>query len=204
MKEGHILPSDTLSQIIEETKGSRKEKKLESALGKESTEIWNEKTEKSLYLSRNCGNSYTASVYFCLMSLICDQDVDLANKRIIMFSYGSGCAATMFSIRGKEDYSTIRKTSDFHKRLSNRIKKSPEFYENCLAERQENYHHANFDPSGPIEELLPGTFYLTKIDEKWRRVYSKVPCIKGAIKVVNTPMISYSSHRSKLFELSKL
>lgn len=204
MKEGHITPSDELQKIIEETKGNMSDKNLASAIAKESIGLWKEKTEKSLYLSRNCGNSYTASIYFCLMSLICDPEVDLANKRIIMFSYGSGCAATMFSIRGKEDYSTIRKTSDFHRRLSKRIKKSPEFYENCLAERQESYHHANFEPSAPIEELVPGTFYLTKIDDKWRRVYSKVPCVRGAVKVVNTPMISFSSQRSKLFELSKL
>lgn len=110
----------------------------------------------------------------------------------------------MFTIRGKEDYTIIKDTSDFHKRLAKRIKKSPEVYEATLAERQDHYGHSNYEPSGPLEDLLPGTFYLTKIDEKWRREYSKVPCVRKAVKVMKSPMISFSSQRSKLFELSKL
>jgi hydroxymethylglutaryl-CoA synthase len=204
IKDGHIEPSPALQKVIDETGGNLKEKALVKALTKESAPIWKAKTDPALTLSRNCGNSYTASVYFGLMSLICDPEVDLANKRLCIFSYGSGCAASMFTIRGKEDYTIIRDTSDFHKRLANRIKKSPEVYEACLAEREERYGHSNYESTGPLEELLPGTFYLSKIDDKWRREYSKVPCVKKSIKVMKSPMITFNSQRSKLFELSKL
>ena len=88
-----------------------------------------QKLNKSLYLGQNCGNSYTGSLYFCLMSLICDPEIDLIDKRIVMFSYGSGCAASMFTIRGKAGYTNIRDRSSFQDRLDNRIIKSPEFYE---------------------------------------------------------------------------
>lgn len=154
------------------------------------------------------------------MSLVCNQDVDLTDKRIVLFSYGSGCAASMFTIRAKEEYSIIREKSDYHQRLDNRIKKSPEFYEAVMAEREATYGHANKEATGPIEELIPGTFYLTKIDEKWRRDYSKVPCLKkpiivkvekrglefkdSKVGVMASDMISYNSQRSKLFALSKL
>jgi len=121
-----------------------------------------------------------------------------------MFSYGSGCAATMFTIRVNQEYSNIQEKSDFQERLDNRIKKSPEFYEEIMADRQANYGHANKVPTGSLEELLPGTFYLTKVDDKWRREYSKVPCVKKPIKVISSDMISYNSERSKLFALSKL
>ena len=138
------------------------------------------------------------------MSLICDPEIDLTGKRIVLFSYGSGCAASMFTIRAKEEYLNIKEKSDFQERLDNRIKKSPEFYETVMAERQDHYGHANIEPVAPLEELLPGTFYLTKIDDKWRREYSKIPCVKKPIKVISSDMISYSSQRSKLFALSKL
>jgi hydroxymethylglutaryl-CoA synthase len=42
--------------------------------------------------NRRLGNSYTASLYSCLVSLI-DHEDDLAGKRIGLFSYGSGCVS---------------------------------------------------------------------------------------------------------------
>ncbi|HIW90318.1 MAG TPA: hydroxymethylglutaryl-CoA synthase [Candidatus Corynebacterium avicola] len=42
--------------------------------------------------NRRLGNSYTASLYSCLASLI-DHEDDLVGKRIGLFSYGSGCVS---------------------------------------------------------------------------------------------------------------
>lgn len=42
-----------------------------------------------------------------LISLICNQNIDLSGKSILMFSYGSGNAASMFVIRGNGDYSNL-------------------------------------------------------------------------------------------------
>lgn len=205
LNQGVLTPSPELQEKIEETKGNFKDKALNKLVTKESKTLWNEKTNKSLHLGQNCGNSYTGSLYFCLMSLICDPTVDLTDKRVLLFSYGSGCASSMFTIRGKAEYTQIRDTSDFHDRLDNRIKKSPEFYEEIMAEREANYGtHSSFVPSGPIEELLPGTYYLTGIDDKWRREYSKVPSMTKSISVRPSPMISFTSTNSKLFELSKM
>jgi len=111
----------------------------------------------------------------------------------------------MFTIRANSDYTDILFKSDYHERLENRIKKSPEFYEEVMADREANYcSQASFIPSGPIDELLPGTYYLTSIDEKWRREYSRVPYKAKTLKVTPSAMISYSSTTSKLFELSKI
>ena len=121
-----------------------------------------------------------------------------------MFSYGSGCAASMFTIRGKEDYAIIRSTSDFTERLDARIKKSPEEYDACLAERELKYGKNNYSPTGPVEELTPGTYYLEQIDEKWRRVYKRRDPIPKAVTIIKSPMISINSQSCKLFALSKL
>lgn len=51
----------------------------------------------TLVYNRIIGNSYTASMYIGLTSLLENTAEDLAGKRIGFFSYGSGCVAEFFS-----------------------------------------------------------------------------------------------------------
>lgn len=67
---------------------------------------WKDKCDRSLQLAKNLGNIYTGSLYNGLLSLICDDSLDLTNKKICMFSYGSGCAASMFSVTVRAGYKT--------------------------------------------------------------------------------------------------
>ncbi len=60
-------------------------------------EALNAKIEPSLHYNRIIGNSYTASMYIGLNSLLDNAREDLAGKRIGFFSYGSGCVAEFFS-----------------------------------------------------------------------------------------------------------
>jgi hydroxymethylglutaryl-CoA synthase len=57
---------------------------------------WENKCERSLLLAKMLGNIYTGSLYNGLLSLLCDTSINLAGKKILMFSYGSGCAASLF------------------------------------------------------------------------------------------------------------
>jgi hydroxymethylglutaryl-CoA synthase len=66
---------------------------------------WKDKCERSLLLAKQLGNIYTGSLYNGILSLIGDKSIDLKGKRIMMFSYGSGCAASMFMIKVNGDYS---------------------------------------------------------------------------------------------------
>jgi hydroxymethylglutaryl-CoA synthase len=43
------------------------------------------------------GNTYTASLYVCLASLLEDEGRALTGRRIGLFSYGSGCCAEFFT-----------------------------------------------------------------------------------------------------------
>jgi hydroxymethylglutaryl-CoA synthase len=43
------------------------------------------------------GNTYTASLYWCLASLLEDEGRALGGRRIGLFSYGSGCCAEFFT-----------------------------------------------------------------------------------------------------------
>ena len=69
---------------------------------------WKEKCERTLFLAKRLGNIYTGSLYNGLISLLCDESVDLKGKRVMMFSYGSGCAASLFYIRVVGDYKNVQ------------------------------------------------------------------------------------------------
>jgi hydroxymethylglutaryl-CoA synthase len=89
-----------------------------------------ERVEPSLTVPTNCGNMYSASVYAGLISLISNIPSDrLQDKRIGMFSYGSGLASTLFSFRIKGDTTEIAQKIGLHDRLSARTAVSPVFYD---------------------------------------------------------------------------
>ena len=69
-------------------------------------------------LAKQLGNIYTGSLYNGLLSLLCDSSIDLSGKQVLMFSYGSGCAASMFVLRCKPGYQRIQQLSDFKERLA--------------------------------------------------------------------------------------
>lgn len=37
------------------------------------------------------------------------------------------------------------------------------------------FHTANYVPQGSVEDLFPGTWYLTRVDDKHRREYARRP-----------------------------
>ena len=65
---------------------------------------WKHKTERSLLLAKQLGNIYTGSLYNGLLSLICDDAINLEGRKIMLFSYGSGCAASMFMVHVRAGY----------------------------------------------------------------------------------------------------
>ena len=67
-----------------------------------------------------------------------------------MFSYGSGCAASMFILSVQPGYERIRQLSCFKERLSNRIKVSPEEYNQWMELREKSFGKANIAPTVSI------------------------------------------------------
>ncbi|EQB60224.1 hydroxymethylglutaryl- synthase [Vairimorpha apis BRL 01] len=81
-------------------------------------EISSEKFKYSLLVSRYNGNTYTASVYFSLISLIYNKQVKV-DEKICLFSFGSGCVSSIFILQKMRDGCEI---DDLEKRLEKRIK----------------------------------------------------------------------------------
>ncbi|KAK8091306.1 hydroxymethylglutaryl-CoA synthase [Apiospora phragmitis] len=120
-----------------------------------------------------CGNMYTASTYCSLISLLSNIDLtDLVGKRIGVFSYGSGLAATLFTLRVVGDVKPMVTTIDLMARLAKRRATGADEYETACALREKAYGAHSYTPTGDVDSLFPGTYYLEKIDDQYRRSYS--------------------------------
>lgn len=132
-----------------------------------------ERVAPSLQVPTNIGNTYTASVYGALSSLLYFEGSEkLQGKRIGMFSYGSGLAASLFSVKVVGDISHITKVLDLDNKLKDRYKKSPEEYLAAIELREKIHLQKDYVPKGSVDHLRKGTYYLTKIDDKFRRDYA--------------------------------
>jgi hydroxymethylglutaryl-CoA synthase len=119
---------------------------------------WTNKCERTLYLAKNLGNIYTGSLYNGLLSLMNSglpveqggEGLDLRGRRVMLFSYGSGCAASMFMIRVSNDgwaYRQVLSKSSFKQRLESRIKLSPEDFDRWMSQKEQNYGKAPYNPN---------------------------------------------------------
>ncbi|KAJ5819147.1 Hydroxymethylglutaryl-CoA synthase [Penicillium riverlandense] len=96
----------------------------------------------------------------------------LLDKRIGVFSFGSGLASTMFSLRVVGDVQAIKQKIDLHTRLAERVRVSPEVYGEMCQLREKAYQQKDYTPVGDIDTLVPGTYYLVQVDELFRRKYA--------------------------------
>lgn len=88
-----------------------------------------------------------------------------------MFSYGSGLASSLFTLKFGHDYSKISRLLNLSARMAARIKISPTEYDQIMALREKAF---GFVPSSPIvnfDRIEPGTYYLSSVDSMWRREY---------------------------------
>ncbi|KAM6985736.1 hydroxymethylglutaryl-CoA synthase, cytoplasmic [Aplochiton taeniatus] len=159
------------------------DREVEKAFLKASAEMFEQKTKASLLVSNQNGNMYTPSVYGCLASVLAQHSPQqLAGQRIGVFSYGSGFAASLYSLRVTQDATPgsaldklVSSLMDLKARLDSRRKVSPDVFADNMKLREETHHIAPYAPQGSVEELFPGTWYLSRVDEKHRREYARQP-----------------------------
>ena len=75
-------------------------------------------------------------MYGSLISLIQDEKIQLENKRVMMFSYGSGAASTMFFLKIKKNVNFMRALMNIKENMQRRIKISPSEYTEILAKKE--------------------------------------------------------------------
>lgn len=74
--------------------------------------------------NRRLGNTYTASLYSGLISLLDNDPADLTGKRLGLFSYGSGSVSELFTGIVQDGYRQVRDSSRVAKLLDEREKLS--------------------------------------------------------------------------------
>eukprot|EP00343_Euplotes_focardii_P008121 CAMPEP_0205819352 /NCGR_PEP_ID=MMETSP0206-20130828/1689_1 /ASSEMBLY_ACC=CAM_ASM_000279 /TAXON_ID=36767 /ORGANISM="Euplotes focardii, Strain TN1" /LENGTH=470 /DNA_ID=CAMNT_0053112845 /DNA_START=20 /DNA_END=1432 /DNA_ORIENTATION=- len=176
------LPQEEYRAVTpEESYAHRPMEKAFCAIGKAT---FAQKVGPTCLLPQELGNMYTASMYASLLSLVHSKGGDLAGKHVLLFSYGSGLAASLFSIRGGSSpeavsaLERIQKACDLDGRLAARTKLSPEHYNQTVDLRAELHKAGAFAPEASTESLFPGTFYLKNKDAKGRRFYDRSPRAK--------------------------
>lgn len=148
-----------------------------------------ERVQPAIQVATMCGNMYCGSVYGGLVGLLSYvTPKTLAGKRIGVFSYGSGLASSMFSLKVVGDVSEMSEKLNLDQRLKSRNIVAPEVYEEVcvivpkmlgflltLFQFCEMRHQAHlkkdYSPKGSIETIVPGTYYLEHVDDQYRRSY---------------------------------
>lgn len=87
---------------------------------KQTEAAFSEQCEYGQIYNRVVGNSYTASLFISLCSLLDYAKTDLQGKRVSLFSYGSGCVAEFFSGVIQPHYQNALFTQTHQKNLENR------------------------------------------------------------------------------------
>ncbi|KAK6001789.1 hypothetical protein QM012_002279 [Aureobasidium pullulans] len=131
------------------------------------------RVQPSIQVPTMCGNMYCGSVYGSLCALLSNvSSQDLQGKRVGIFSYGSGLASSFFSFRVKGSTEEMMKQIDLQNRLDSRRVVAPEVYDEMCNLRERAHLKKDYSPAGNPETLFPGTYYLTKVDEMFRREYA--------------------------------
>ncbi len=129
--------------------------------------------EPSLGYNRLTGNTYTASLYLGVLSLLDDDSLELENNRIGFFSYGSGCMGAFFGGTVLPGYREALKTDSRRRLLAERqfltMDEYEAFYQFAL-------------PKDGSEFVTPrhqtGAFRLSGMKDH-QRSYEKVPVAAG-------------------------
>nr|CAH8869614.1 unnamed protein product [Trichobilharzia regenti] len=171
------------------------DRQLDATCIKATESLYKRRVDPGLMFARNVGNMYTASLYSCLASLILNvPKAELLGRRILMYSYGSGMASAMFSIlvhpdrelssvvdcslsslsEGTGDSSQIKYA--VHQRLfKERTQVSVLDFEHMLEERRISHNSVSFEPLFRPDGLFPDSYYLKRVDDRYRRFYDKFP-----------------------------
>ncbi|PKU67942.1 Hydroxymethylglutaryl-CoA synthase [Dendrobium catenatum] len=132
-------------------------------------------------MPKQVGNMYTASLYAALASVIHNKHDTLGGQRIVMFSYGSGLASSMFSFKlndGQHPFSlsNIASVLNVAEKLEARHEFPPKKFIETMQLMEHRYGAKDFVTTKDTSLLSRDTFYLTHVDSMYRRFYAK----KGA------------------------
>ena len=150
----------------------------------------------SLSLSLSFSLSLSLSLSLSPPPHISKSTDEVAGKRLVLFSYGSGLASAMYSVRFAADSSPkkpnlaaiVEGLSDIPTRLKARKTLPPVEFERIMKLREETHHLAPYTPVSDVTDMFPGSFYLTGVDSKHRRAYGRVSPEAKTLAELHSPV----------------
>ncbi|KFY19727.1 hypothetical protein V493_07846 [Pseudogymnoascus sp. VKM F-4281 (FW-2241)] len=131
------------------------------------------RVQPSIEVPTMCGNMYCGSVWAGLVSILSNvSSADLQGKRIGVFSYGSGLASSLLSLRVAGPTDGFKDKVDLKARLDARRTVKPEVYDELCDLRKKAHLQKGYKPAGSAETVVPGTYYLEEVDDMFRRKYA--------------------------------
>lgn len=153
---------------------SLSDRNIEKAFMTLSKSRFESRVKPGIQIPTMCGNMYSATVYAGLCSLLSYvKPEDLLDKRVGLFSYGSGLASSFFSFRVKGDVSAISNSLNIPERLAARRVVEPQVYDDMCMLREHAHLKKNFQPTGETSTITKGTYYLVNVDDMFRREYKR-------------------------------
>ncbi|GMR59759.1 hypothetical protein PMAYCL1PPCAC_29954 [Pristionchus mayeri] len=191
-RDGRRVMGEENREEIERLRGSDEPTNLSlisSDALKASEHSWIHLSNPNLEMNRRLGNMYTPSLYVQLVGYLSRLEEERMEReegkerRILMYSYGSGSIASVFSFTLNEGRTErlkrmVQVSRSIMGRLEERIERTPEEYAETMAQREKFY--VQRVPSTPsslcspsLHPLFPGSFHLSSIDENNRRHYAR-------------------------------
>lgn len=153
----------------------------------------------TLEYGRQLGNSYSASLYIALASLLDNEAENLAGKRIGFYSYGSGCVAEFFSGIVQPTYrENLRST--FHRDLiESRTKLTYSEYADFF-----NFEYNSLGEEQIIPEYDTGFYRLTKLQQHKRHYELVSQRVKLSVVKNSDDKIQLTNAPTKILTPGKL
>src|SRR6201996_7381838 len=108
-----------------------------------------ERVQPAIQVATMCGNMYCGSVYGGLVGLISNvAPKTLHGKRLGVFSYGSGLASSLFSLKVVGDTTEMVEKLNLQERLGARRVVAPEVYDEMCLLREKAHLKKGFKPAG--------------------------------------------------------
>ena len=131
-------------------------------------QLYKQHVAEGLAISAQNATTYTCPVYASLLSIVATLGQKLVGKRLLCFSYGSGCAASMFSI-------SVQQLPMFPKNvletLANRTVKSVYDTLQSIEAYEDAFRSFPFEPTNAGCRLA-GVYHLERVDVLGVRQYT--------------------------------
>ncbi len=121
-----------------------------------------------LHYSRIVGNCYAGSLYLGIISLLDNTKDDFSNKRLGLYSYGSGCTAEFYSGVIQPGYEKVLHTEYHQQLIANREELDQAAYE--------GFYSFKYPTDGSrfiVPKNKTGNFRLAALDQH-KRIYEKI------------------------------